>query len=399
MVGLALACGGAGEDGTGGESDSEDVPIPDMERCAPISIPTGPGPGAQQLERVATRNEIPGLAQQPTAHGRILGTVFAFDGRLHLGYGDYTDNTGPIAMTAWDPGQQAFVSLGTLPTEEVLWFRSGHGTLYSPAVDPDGHEESGGVYRLDCGQSSWQVMPPIEGAVHVYDVAVQGEAIYATTGSLNGRPALLLESHDHGEHWTEILRRESAPDRFSRFYFVGATEQLLFVSGREHPDPGEPLAWLRRERDRGSLEPLADPPDGALVPIVLRDAMVIAAFSSNPGRGSHQGTYRIEGQAFVPDQPWPAGDGLELVAWAPQLDADGGPERLLVLMRATDGTTGVYRTAALAGDATSWEHVAELEALPDGDQFVSMALLLGDLYLGTRAGSLHALRELDAPAP
>lgn len=401
MIVLALACGdgGMGQDGTGGETEgeSEANPVPDMERCAPISIPVGEGPGAQRLERVAARSEIPGLADQPTTRGQILGTVFAFDGRLHLGYGDYSDNTGPIAMNAWDPGQQAFVSLGTLPTEEVLWFRPGHGTLYSPAIDPDGHQESGGIYRLDCGEPAWRVLPPIDGAVHVYDVAVQGDAIYTTTGSLTGAPALLLESYDHGGHWAEILRRESAPGRFSRFYFVGATPELLFVSGRDHPDPSESFAWLRR--GQGELEPLTDPPGSALVPVVLGDAMVIAAFSSNPGRGSHQGSYRIEAQAFVPDDPWPADDGSELAAWAPQTDVDGGPERLLVLMRAADGTASVHRTAALASDATQWDRLAELSALPDGDEFVSMALLLGDLYLGTRAGSLYALRGLDAPAP
>ena len=40
---------------------------------------------------------------------------------------------------------------------------------------------------------------------------------------------------------------------------------------------------------------------------------------------------------------------------------------------------------------------ATIEPL-EGDDFVSMALLANDLYLGTRKGSLYALRELQEPA-
>ncbi len=144
-------------------------------------------------------------------------------GRVHLGYGDYNDNTGPIAMSAWDPLEAAFVDYGILPTEEVLWFRPGVGTLYSPAADPDGHQESGGIYRLDCGSEAWHVGTPIPGAVHVYDVARAGRLrdLHVGTGSLTGAPALLMASQDHGESWTEVLRRESdfqaLNDRFSRF--------------------------------------------------------------------------------------------------------------------------------------------------------------------------------------
>lgn len=404
---LATACGGsqAGATGTATETgpDTDSGPGtdsgPDMEQCAPIGGPVRDGLGVQRLERLATRAQIPGLAEQATAHGQILGTLFAFDGRVHLGYGDYSANTGPIAMSAWDPALGGFADMGTLPTEEVLWLRAGDGALYAPAIDPDGHEESGGVYRLDCGATQWYVAPPIDGAVHVYDVAARGDTIYTSTGSLTGAPALLLSSRDHGESWTELLRRESAPERFSRIYFVGATPSLLFASGRDHPDPSESFAWLGRSN--GELESLLEPPEGSLVPIVLGEALVVVAFSGSPGRGTHLGSYRIEDRAFVPDEPWPVvGDGATLVAWAPQPVDDEQPERLLVLMGASDGSTSVHRTADLArdptGESVQWEPLAQLDALAD-DAYVSMALLRGDLYLGTRGGALHVLRELEAP--
>ncbi len=349
------------------------------------------GPGAQKMELVASREMIPGIADQNTPHGHILGTLFAFDGRLHLGYGDYSANTGPIAMYAWDPLESSFVDLGSLPTEEILWFRPGPGGLYSPAIDPDTHQGIGGIYRLECGADKWTVGTAIDGAVHVYDVAAQGNRIYAGTGSLTGKPALLMASDDFGKSWTEVLRRESAADEFSRFYFVGATPELLFVSGKHD------FAALRHGGNE--FEILADPPAGLLVPIVLGEAMVIAAFSLNPGRGSYGSSYRISGSVFVDDTPWPklAGENAKLVAWGP--DAD--PERLLVMMAASDGSIiSIQRTDDLSEGAMAWQELATFAPLdPQGsDAFVSMALLHNDLYLGTRKGSLYALRELEQPA-
>lgn len=408
VVSLRLGLGCAGQDpgpagldsgsGSGtsaGEgTDTQAVPQP----CAPISVPTLDTPGAQLLERVATREQIPGLAGQPTAHGQILGTLFAFDGRLHLGYGDYSDNTGPITMSAWDPSESAFVELGELPTEEVLWFRPSADALYSPAVDPDAHQGEGGVYRLDCGAPAWHVGTAIEGAVHVYDVAVQGEVLYAGTGSLSGQPARLMASTDRGESWTEVLRHESPADRFSRVYFLGTTDEMLLVSGQEHPAPDVPLAWVRR--GSGDFVPLLDVPDLLLVPIVLGNAMVVAGYVGNPGRGTYQGSYRLEGERLVPDEPWPMLDGepAQLVAWAPQPADDAHDERLLVLLRGADGGSVVARTEDLDAGPGGWQMLAVLPPLPDGDQHVSMALLLGDLYLGTRQGALDVLRQLEAPA-
>ncbi len=396
---LMAACGGlpAGESETSTDTSTATDTDTDTDTgdsaglCDPIAIPVLESPGAQTMELVAARTMIPGIGDQPTAHGQILGTLFAFDGRLHLGYGDYSANTGPIAMYAWDPTESSFVDLGSLPTEEILWFRPAAGGLYSPAIDPDTHQGIGGVYRLECGADEWTIGTAIDGAVHVYDIAAQGDRIYAGTGSLTGKPALLMASNDYGESWTEVLRRESAADEFSRFYFVGATPERLFVSGK--------YSYAALRRGNAEFEVLADPPAGSLIPIVLGEAMVITAFSGNPGRGSYQSSYRISGSVFVDDTPWPklAGENAKLLAWGP--DAD--PERLLVMMAASDGSIiSIQRTDDLSEGAMAWQELATFAPLDPqtGDAFVSMALLNNDLYLGTRQGSLYALRELEEPA-
>jgi hypothetical protein len=384
---LVLALSGCGGPG-GGEDETDDEP----RACASITAPVLGGAGAQQLELVASRDQIPGLADQPTTRGQVLGVLHAFDGRLHLGYGDYNDNTGPIAMHAWDPQLERFVALGVTPTEEIQRLFAAHGALYSPAIDPDGHEESGGVYRLDCGADAWSVQTAIPGAVHVYDVAAQGDTLYACTGSATGEPALVMGSEDRGASWTTLLSRKSAAGRFSRFYFMAATPELVFVSGRDYPDPGESFAWIRR--GAGAFESLATPPSGSLVPITLGDDLVIAGFSGTPGRSDFLGSYRVEGQGFVADQPWPEHDDgvIAPIAWALE---DGG-RALLVLMERADRGVSVHRSADLSAGAQGWVLLASIEAI-DGDAFVSMALLFNDLYLGTREGSLYVLRELEVP--
>ena len=375
----------AAETEAASETDTGDMPI----ECAPITVPVVDAPGERRFELVATRSMIPGLAEQPTSRGQILGSLFAFDGRLHLGYGDYSDNTGPIAMHAWDPSEGTFVDLGVLPTEEVLWFRAAAGKLYTPAIDPDTHLGIGGIYRLDCGAEGWKVGTPIDGAVHVYDVAIQGDTIYAGTGSVTGAPALLMASTDFGESWTEVHRRESAADEFSRFYFVGATPTRMFVSGSHD------FASLRDDAGDGEFHVLSDPPPGSLVPVVLGEAMVIAAFTGNPGRSNHLASYRVEGPDFIVDSPWPAlaDESAKLITWT----ADADPERLLVLMGTADGSASLHRTDDLSKGATAWEELTTIDPL-EGDDIVSMALLNNDLYLGTRGGSLYALREIQEPA-
>ncbi len=67
-------------------------------------------------------------------------------------------------------------------------------------------------------------------------------------------------------------------------------------------------------------------------------------------------------------------------------------------MRGADGSASVQRTDDLSVGAGAWDELAALAPRPT-DEYMSMALLRNDLYLGTRLGALYALRELDRPRP
>lgn len=398
MLALVLACGEqpadeGGETGMETGSEESETGTGEAPACEPVEVPVLDGPGAQLLELVATRDQIPGLADQPTTHGQALASLQAFDGRLHMGYGDYDENTGPIAMYAWDQALGSFLEFGVLPGEEVRDFIVAHGVVYGPALDHDGHQADGGVYRLDCGAQAWKDETPIEGAVHVYGLSYQGDTLYAGTGSVTGQPARVMASDDLGASWTEVLRRESPADAFSRFYTTAANSQLLYVGGRELPAGGPYFAWVRQAD--GEFEPVANPPTGALRGVTLADDLVLVERTGAPGFGSYLNSYRVEGTQVVPTDPWPDAAG-ELLNWVMLPATEDLPERMLILMVEDDGSVGVYRSESLL--AEGWELLASLDA-PEGDSYASLALLNNDLYLGTRAGSLWALRELEMPDP
>ena len=381
----------------------------DLQRgiCADITIPVKDEWGARRLELLFRREQIPDINLQPTKNGQILRSLWAFDGRLHLGYGDETNNTGPISMHAWDPTQQAWVFLGTLYTEQMKHFRPGPGVLYSPEADAKGEERSNGVYELKCGSMSWSFAGnPINGSAHLYDLAVQGSRILVGTGSRSHKPAFLMASDDQGETWMELFRHESPPGMYSRIYNVGATDNVTFVSGRvkQHGESKSGFAYIRYTGE-ASFEPIsnmeiASPQNSSklpyLVPVTHRQEMVITAFTLTPPRGQNHGSYRISGKELIVDDPWPKINGKQcsLENWAP----DPNQDRLLVLMQCSDRSAGVFRTASLERDPV-WETALLLPPLKDdGDTFTSMSLLLNDLYLGTRHGNLYIVQELYRPA-
>ncbi|HEX8113863.1 MAG TPA: hypothetical protein VF516_39295 [Kofleriaceae bacterium] len=105
----------------------------------------------------------PQAAAQSTATGRALMTLCPWRGRLYIGYGDYQANTGPTAVTAWDPTRGAFVTVHTSDTEAIYNFRPFGDALYAPATDRREHAD----YAVG---EPWRDTQPVTSA-HVYDMA------------------------------------------------------------------------------------------------------------------------------------------------------------------------------------------------------------------------------------
>ena len=60
----------------------------------------------------------------------------AFDGKIYLAGGSTVDNTGPIAVWAYNPSQQQFEQEYTVSEEAIEHYRVFDNQLYIPASDP-----------------------------------------------------------------------------------------------------------------------------------------------------------------------------------------------------------------------------------------------------------------------
>ncbi len=101
--------------------------------------------------------------------GRAISCLRAFRGRIYAGFGDWTDNTGPIPVVAYDPDMGALTSGPTLKTEAIDEMRVIGDALYVPEVDHTGWFWFYSDIHVFDGRE-WASIR-LRRAVHVFDVA------------------------------------------------------------------------------------------------------------------------------------------------------------------------------------------------------------------------------------
>jgi hypothetical protein len=177
----------------------------------------------------------PQAAAQPTKTGRILATLEPFGGKLYVGYGDYSWNTGPISITPWTGsafGATEFVA----DTEAIYTFRQIGGLLYVPSIDPRGFSAD---YVVG---SPWSSASPV-GAAHAFDMAtLTGSDLWICGASYNGN-ASVWRSLDGGASWALSL---TVPPlgafQTGRFYGCAVYNGRLYVQAYSHPSGAHPTS-------------------------------------------------------------------------------------------------------------------------------------------------------------
>lgn len=186
----------------------------------------------------------PQAATQPTEVGRTLRTLCPFRGQLYIGYGDYQENTGPIAITAWDPAHGVFATKHTSDTEAIYNLRVIGDALYAPATDRRDHADY-------AAGPPWRDEEPVHSA-HAYDMASLTGADLWLVGSSQGRDGrpeewrpTVWRSVERGAHW-EIVHQ--APDN-GRYYFAATFRGALYVQAwtaggpRDHSEIFDGATW------------------------------------------------------------------------------------------------------------------------------------------------------------
>lgn len=373
----------ANDEGDAGETGED----PTCEVADPPAVTLDPG--RRELSLVARVEDIPGVADQATDRGRTIGTLWPHLGRVHLGYGDYDQNTGPISMVSYVPADARFETHGVASAEEIQRFLSHDGDLFTSNVDPVGHEYFGSVFRLESACGEWAEALPIDGAVHTYALLEHADRIWVGTGSVVGAPALVMSSGDGGESWREELAIESAADSFTRVLDGAALGDRLLFTGRSFPtDGGTNFAW---QRQGGQWTEVAGVPNVArVVPIAFADRLVVLAFSGEVGKGaSFVGGYALDADALVPHGWFP--DGFVPTNWhvaAPTPDSEPWFWAL--------GELDSQPTVIVSADLDDWETLATLPVLDEGEPR-SLAYEANDLFMGSSTGDLHVLAEVFTP--
>ncbi len=172
----------------------------------------------------------PDAAAQPTAVGKTLAALAAFNGKIYAGFGDYDTNTGPIGIRAFDPVTRTFGdSLLSSPTEAIYQFRQIGGRLYAPDIDPT--TSSSGGYAVGSASGSaetWQHRAPVP-AVHVFDIAEYGGSLWLA--GAEGNNAAVWRSTDNGATWSSsLIVPPSGGFSFVRVYGLGVYGGRLHVN-------------------------------------------------------------------------------------------------------------------------------------------------------------------------
>lgn len=213
----------------------------------------------------------PQAAAQPTATGKTIKKLQVYDNKLFAGYGDYTANTGPIAINPLDLSTNTFDgTVATSPTEEIHNMRIIDGKLYMPMLDPTGSQAG---YVTGDG-SSWSVNLPTElstphPAVHIFDVASYGGSLWLSgvqDGPGGVGAATLWRSTDGGTTWqiAKAVPSTSTPSGFERFYWMAVMGGKLYAQAMDVNPTAPVMSYDGTSWEDGTTQEVA-PRDSTVV--------------------------------------------------------------------------------------------------------------------------------------
>lgn len=168
---------------------------------------------------LSTWNEFVTLPDLPVGgQGMSLHPV---QGRLYVGYGDWTKNLGPTDVISVGIGGDVATHYVGAPADGLDLFREIDGWIYAPLTDPTGAEISPyGGYMTNKG-GMWHLVKTDKPMVHTFDIGKTSHGLWLTgsayiNGNDNGTNPSLLLSRDGGGTWEVAFYLP--PTSLGRFY-------------------------------------------------------------------------------------------------------------------------------------------------------------------------------------
>lgn len=162
---------------------------------------------------------------------RFPADMIVFDGALHICYGEWNENSGPITMKRYDLTEEKWINGSVLPEEAVLRFNVADGALYCTGIDAQEDWSRGNYYTYSDGE--WKKHRDIPGGVHVFDIEKHGDDLFFGIGTAGNEDcAVVIRADGTAETLAFVYEDGSAPKYDSANY---SNERCydLFAAGND----------------------------------------------------------------------------------------------------------------------------------------------------------------------
>jgi hypothetical protein len=374
----------------------EDRPAPETAWQAPELLDT---PLAAYIARVEQE-----LGLESDDFNQAIKDLTVFDGRLYLGYGDWTKNTGPIDVLFYETLTGGVQTEFTVAEEALDFYRILGNNLVIPGLDSKANQFYGSVYAKASG-GTWQTLTHLEGAIHALDAFDFNQQLFVA-GSGYDTPeddankndmAVIWSSADQGATW-QIAHRfydqdTSKVSRFEKFLQTGANFYVFGESiDNRHPTLPKMVTNIPRRYDQGAWNEVSllddvliemtyqfDEDHGVVVglklPVDHRDSGLYGAWTLASGEEVAPIDYFLTYQERIVDIFLPQGGGPALF-----LTLDGNDRK--------EGVSEPYVHHVY--ETTDLVHFSEILRFETSDELMySLALWQDELYFGDGAGNLY----------
>ena len=176
---------------------------------------------------------------------RHVNDMLVYDGRLFVGTGDATVNTGPTPLRVMKLDDDTWTEPLVVDDESISAIRVLDGTVVIPGHDATEAWTHGNMYVRE--PDGWVKHRSVPGAIHVIDVMAFDGAWYAVTGSRlpavegdtgarAGTVAVgtVVRSDDRGKTWNVVCRTPGVTGRTMRLVSLGAVDGKLLAFPYAH---------------------------------------------------------------------------------------------------------------------------------------------------------------------
>lgn len=123
-------------------------------------------------------------------------------GKLYLGAGDYSRNTGPTSIWCYDIKSEEWLRSGMVNDEAILRFVKIGNELMAPGTDPKEGWMLGNYYVLK--EDGWETVRKIPKAVHMYDIVEFDGGLFFGIGTSDDDVSPVQVSWDGGETYEDV---------------------------------------------------------------------------------------------------------------------------------------------------------------------------------------------------